>query len=373
MAVSSPASGSVISLFNKTLLPEALKETVFGQMIGDDNVLKQERDLEINRGTSFTTTLGNNLTGTGFGLSTPVDGNAEALSDFTDTISVDQLSQPVEVPTRMNVDQHKIGWEYSETGYNRLRKWTTATFEIWAANQLAGNTATAIGSGSDTIPYDGRTYPAGKTTLATGNNTATAPSTNRIIRAGGAATDQVLTSSDVFTLSLIDAAVEKARTATPVIEPVRYEGNDVFICLISTEQMTDLRRDTTSAVQFVDISLSLLNGGQDPFSNPLLKTTGILYNNTIIIENTRVPYGVNSSSSAQISTVRRALFLGKQAACFGYKGSGAGEAMFHEEYKDGGRYLQITANLVGGLKKTVFNSEDYATVVISTYAAPHTS
>ncbi len=366
MATTSPVSGSVISLYNKTLVPESLKEGIFGQLIGDNNVLKQERDLELNRGTSFITTLGLNLTGTGFDLSTPVDGNEEDITQYTDTVQVGQLTNSVRVPTTQNSDQHSVGWDYIEAGFERLRKWVTETFEIWMANSLGGNTATEITAGD-------RTYTAGTTARATGLNTAVAPSANRVIRAGGAANDQSITASDTMTLQLIDAAVEKARLATPVIEPVNYQGKGVYICLVSPEQMTDLRRDTAGAVQFTDIALSMLNGGQDPYSNPLLKATGFLYNNTLILENTRVPYGVNASTSAQLTTVRRALFLGRQAASFGFKGAGAGEAMFHEEPKDGGRYRQITANLVAGGKKTVFNSEDYATITISTYAAAHTS
>jgi len=371
MAVTSPATGSIISLFGKRLIPEALKETIFGQMVG--STIKQETELSNMRGVDFTTTLGINLTGTGFGLATPVDGNEESIDSFTDTVVVDQLTQAVKVPTTMNVDQQTIGWDWTKEGFERLRKWMTATFEIWAANQIAGNTATQIGSGTDTLPYDGRVYTAGKTTFATGNNTATAPTANRVIRAGGAATDQALTSTDTMTLSLVEAAVEKARNATPVIEPVNFEGRDVFIMIISNEQWTDLLRDTTSPVQVVDISLSLLNGGNNPFANDLIKVQGFQYQDTLIIRNSRIPYGVNSSSSAQISTVRRAIFMGNQAASFGFKGAGAGEAMFHEEMKDGGRFRQVTANVVGGLKKIVYNSEDYGVITVSTFADAHTS
>ena len=43
------------------------------------------------------------------------------------------------------------------------------------------------------------------------------------------------------------------------------------------------------------------------------------------------------------------------------------------EFKNGGKQLQLTGNLIGGLKKSVFDSEDFGSIVISTFAAPHTS
>lgn len=371
MTVTTPVSESVVRLFKKTLIPEALKESIFGQMVG--TVLNQESELSNMRGKDFTSTLGLNLTGTGFGLSTPVDGNEDSIAQFTDTVTVDQLTEPLLLPTKDNVDQHVIGWEYSAEGFDRLRKWFTVTFEIWAANQLAGNTATQIGSGTDTIPYDGRVYIPGRTIFATGNNTATAPTSQRIVSAGGAANDESLTSTDVMTLGLVEAAVEKARTASPIIEKVSFEGQMVYPLLVSDEQWTDLLRDTSGSVQVVDISLSMLAGGQSPFSNPLMKVRGFMYQDAMIIRNTRVPYGVNSSTGAQISTVRRAMLLGNQAVSFGFKGAGKGEASFHEKFKDGGRLVQITGNIIGGLKKTVYNGEDYAVITIPTFAAAHTS
>ena len=373
MAKTSPASGSIITLYGKRLIPEAIKETVFGQFVGDNNALKQERDLETQRGTSFVSTLALNLTGTGFGLDTAVDGNEESISQFVDTVSVDQLTEAILIPTKANVEQHQVGWEYSKEGFDILKRWFKVTFEIWAANQLAGNTATAIGVGSDTAPYDGRTYAAGKTLFATGNNAATAPTTNRIFRAGGAATDQALSSADTMTLKMIDAAVERAITTSPMISPVMYNGKEMYVCLVSPEQWVDLVRDSSSPVQITDINLSLLQGGGSLSENPMITAKGFEYNRTLIIENSRVPYGVNGSTSAQISTVRRALFLGKGAASFGFKGAGAGEAMMYQETKDGGRYEQITGNVIGGLKKAVYNSEDYGVIVLSTYAASHTS
>ncbi len=370
MTLTVSPSASRTRLFGKTLIPEALKETIMGQFVGSG--LKQETDLRDLRGDRITTTIGLNLTGLYQGTGEPTDGNEEAIAFFNDTFLVGEMSKSVKVPTIMSLDQNSVEWEYEIEAYERQKKYAAATFEIWAMNQLAGNTATAIGVAGANSPYDGRNASGGDVVKQTGNQAAIAPSASRIVRSGGAASDQALTSSNTYSLRMVDAMYEIAKNATPVFEPINYKGQEVFINIISTEQKTDLIRESGSQVQFTDISLSLLNGGQSPYKNPLMTASGFLYRNTLILENTRVPYGVNNAGG-QISTVRRAIYFGKNAAAFAYKGADAGEATFFEQYFNGGRELQITANSVAGLKKVVFNSTDYAVIVGSSYAAPHTS
>ena len=44
-----------------------------------------------------------------------------------------------------------------------------------------------------------------------------------------------------------------------------------------------------------------------------------------------------------------------------------------EELFDYENQLGVSAGLIFGLKKTVFNSADFATIVLSSYAAAHTT
>ena len=248
-----------------------------------------------------------------------------------------------------------------------MKRWFNATFDIWTFQQLAGDD-------SNSFTNDGRTYStAAERLLGTGNNLPVAPSTNRIIRAGGQSDDQSLTSADTFTLGLIDAAVETAKTAIPMVSPIPLMGRLMYVCFISEEQLTDLFRDTSSPVQVVDISLSKLAGGATDADDFLVTAQGFVYRETLVIANTRIPNGSNSGTNVAITNTRRAVFCGEHAASFGYKGGGLGEATFFDEFKNGGKQLQLTGNLIGGLKKAIFNSEDFGSIVISTFAAPHTS
>lgn len=86
-----------------------------------------------------------------------------------------------------------------------------------------------------------------------------------------------------------------------------------------------------------------------------------------------VTQGVNSSTGAAITTVRRAVFCGAQAAVVAYgQKHQANKMRWNEELLDHKRKLEVSAWSIWGLKKARFNSVDYGTIVVSTYAAAHT-
>lgn len=373
MAETTVAQGANIAVkrFSETLIPEILKETVFGQFTGETSILKQETDLENLSGEQITIQLGLNLTGVGLGEGVAIDGNEEALSFKDDTLLMNELSQALLLPTKVSMAQKRVGFSHEDAGVERLKKWFKGRFDIWAFNSLAGNTATSFTS-------DGITFSTtAEKLLGTGNNTATAPSTNRVVRAGGQANDESLTSTDTMTLKLIDVAVEKARTATPAIAPIRIMGREMYVCFISEEQLTDIIRDTSSAITVVDISLNELAGGQDIEDNFLVTARGFSYRETLLIANTRVANGLSSATSVTIANVKRAIFCGQHAGSFAYAGAGVGEAQLFRDFKNGGKQLQLTGNVLGGMKKTRFTiggtAEDFGVITIATYAAAHTS
>ena len=134
-------------------------------------------------------------------------------------------------------------------------------------------------------------------------------------------------------------------------------------------QVTDLRI-TTSSGQWLDIQKAAMAGATSSKS-PIF--TGALgeYNGVVLHKANRVTTGVNGASGAQITTVRRAVLCGAQAAVFAYGGDGGQEMTWVEEEFDYENQLGVASAMISGLKKTVFNSADFGTVVVSTYAAAH--
>jgi hypothetical protein len=97
-----------------------------------------------------------------------------------------------------------------------------------------------------------------------------------------------------------------------------------------------------------------------------------VYNNTILHASSRIPVGVNSVSGADVPNVRRAILCGAQAGVVGFgRENGPTRYTWVEESFDYGNKLGVSAGSIFGLKKSVFNSADYGTIVMSSYAASH--
>lgn len=135
-------------------------------------------------------------------------------------------------------------------------------------------------------------------------------------------------------------------------------------------QVFDIRTSTTTG-QWLDIQKAAMTGGQID-NNPIY--TGALgeYNGVILHQAFRVPQGVNSTTAAPVTTARRAIFCGAQAGVIAYgEKDQSGEMSWVEELFDYQNQLGVSAGMIAGLKKTQFNSEDFGTIVVSSYAAPH--
>ena len=199
----------------------------------------------------------------------------------------------------------------------------------------------------------------------------------RGVRAAAAATDQALTSSDTMTLNLIDNALELNQASDQPIEPFSDYTFDLFL---SPYDIVNLKRDTSSAIQWFNIELARLQGGSDNSIDDMYKN-GMRcvgkYANVMIYEAPRVAFGLNSSSSAVITTTRRNVLLGKNALSFAspYGGRITDTDVpfkYREQLKDHDKYKSISAELLYGMKKmSPSNKEDIGVIVIGTYAATH--
>ncbi len=206
------------------------------------------------------------------------------------------------------------------------------------------------------------------TTKKNGMNTVTAPSTNRriIFDQNGTthAAESSIGASDTFQLKLIDWALELAKTVTPVIRPIRMNGKEYFVLFMHPYQAVDMALDYGTG-GWGDIQKAALQGGETT-RNPLFTGALGVYKNVILHDSTRIPNPTGS--------VRRAVLCGAQAAsiAFGREYEDAPLFKWKEEYFDYENQLGIAACTTYGMKKNIFNSEDYGTIVLSTYAASHT-
>lgn len=366
MAVSSWGVNApeAVKLWSRKLFHEALKRTWMSKFMGADSnsLIQLKNDTSKGPGDRITVTLRMLLSGAGIQGDSTLEGNEEALVTYTDNLLIDQLRHAVRSGGKMS--EQRIPFSVREEARMGLVDWWSDRIDTWAFNQLAGV---------------GGPQTAGSVTAAdtryTGNNARVATSTGRILRQGGATTDDSLNSAASasalsFKLALLDRAVVVAKTASPQIRPVRVGGNDYYVCFLHPNQVRDLRANTTTGgLQWTEIQKAALQGG-DIADNPIFTGALGIYNGVVLHESTRVPLGEESSQTA-LTGVRSALFCGAQAGMMGYgQGFGSSKMSWVEELFDYGNQLGVSAGMIGGLKKTQFNSTDFGVIKINTQAMP---
>ena len=341
-----------VKLWSEKLFREALYQTEAAKFMssGQDSVFQLLNDTEKGAGDKITYGLRMQLSGDGVLGDATLEGNEEALTTYSDSILIDQLRHAVKSNGKMS--EQRVKFDVRKEAMMGLADWWAGRIDTALFNQLGGNT------GEARLAY-------------TGNNATVAPSSTRQYFANGVANEtQVISASasNVFKLKFIDYAVERARTATPLIRPVKVGGEDKFVLFLHEYQVTDLRTDASTAGNWFDIQGKALQGGIGSKS-PLY--TGALgeYNNTIIHRSKRVPVVTTNAGGGAY----RALFCGAQAGtvAFGQNYSGVEGQKWVEKAFDYGNQLGVSSSLIWGAKKSIFNSTDFGVIVLSAYAGAH--
>jgi len=334
-----------VKLWSKTLAREALKATWIGKFIGEgsDALLQERNDFKKSAGDRLTTTLRMQLTGDGVLGDGTLEGNEERLTTYTDNLLIDQLRHAVRSAGKMT--EQRIPWSIREEAKDGLVDWWAGRMDTAFFNQLCGFT-----------PQTDLRY--------TGNNAVLAPT--NVIRPNSRANDQSLVAGDEMTLQLIDTAVAAAKLSTPVLRPLKINGEDKYVLFLHTNQATQLRTNTATG-QWLDIQKAALAGGIGARS-PIY--TGALgeYNGVVLHESTRVTFGVNGATGAAEIDTRRAVLCGAQAGIIGFGGGMSyGGWDWNEELFDYGNQLGVEAGAIFGLKATRYNSADFSKIGIHTF------
>lgn len=327
-------------------------------LMGDDenSIIQVKTETRKGAGDKVTFGLRARLTGEGIGESEVAEGNGESLSIYSDAIVINELGHPVATRSANTIDQQRVPFDLRTQCIDSLGEWWATRKSVSFFNQVCGNTAQT-------------------NTKYTGLNATTAPTANRHLWSGSAGADEALTSDNIFTLDLIDAAVEMAKVGDSMVRPIRIDKQPKYVMYLHPYQVTSMRTNAATG-QWQDIQKAAMMGGNTT-RNPIY--TGALgeYNGVILRSSQDVTLGCNSSTpTTAVANTRRAVLLGAQSAVVAYAASsGSGKMRMHEELFDAARRLEVSAWSIWGLKKTVFNSGpasaavDFGTIVVSTYAA----
>jgi N4-gp56 family major capsid protein len=306
------------------------------------------------------------LSGAGFTENQLAEGNGESLTTYSDNLLINELGHVVGVKSEYTIDQQRVPFDLRDEAKGGLADWWGKRYSVSFFNQVCG-------------------YVIQGDVRFTGLNAVVAASSTRIIRQSSRASDDLLVAGDEFTLDLIDKAKEAAIVATPKIRPVTIMGKggggngrrdynstltDKYVMYLHPYQVTDLRKNTSTG-QWLDITKAAYMG-REATGNPIYSGAIAEYNSVILRSAFDVTTGV-SATTTDAPNARRAVLLGGQAAMIGFgQKNSPNKYRWNEELFDHKRRLEVSAWSIVGLKKTQFNSTDYGTIVVSTYAVAHT-
>lgn len=346
-----------VKLFSRKLFTEALKRCWLYRFIGEDDnsMIQILPDTSEGPGDKVTYPLRMQLSGPGVAGDGTLEGNEEDLTVYSDSLIIDQLRHAVRSNGKMS--EQRVTFSVREGALDGLSDWWADRIDTSGFNQLCGNT------GQADLRY-------------TGNNATVAPSANNIYYAngelaGGATTEALVASgsiSNIFKITFLDNAVERAKTNSPAIRPIRINGDSYYVAFLHPYQVTSMRQNSSNG-QWLDIQQSAMHGGEIT-KNPIFTGALGMYNNVIIHESTRIPKTVTNADG--VGGVYRAIVCGAQAGTIAFGQNSAGNRVeWVEELFDYGNKLGVAAGMIYGLKKTIFNSADFGTVVLSTWAQSH--
>lgn len=348
-------SPHAVKLWSKKIAREALKETMASKFMGtsSNNLIQVFDDTSKGAGDRIRVPLRLQLSGRGVGETEALEGNEESLSIYYDDLLINEVTHAVRM--KVTIDAQRVPFSVREEARLGIQDWFSERFDQSIANQLAGNTAQTD-------------------TLYTGNNAAVAPSSGTgadrrwLIRQQDDETDHSteasLSSSDTFSLKLLDRAVAIAKTSSPLIRPVKVGSQSYYVAFLHPYQVKDLRTNTNTG-DWLDIQKSAMQGG-DLESNPIFTGALGVYNGVVLHEWVRLPTAATGTNAANC---RRAVFCGAQALSMAW-GQGHSETpKYVEDLFDYDRQFGVSVQSIFGSKKLQFNSKDFGTIVMSTWAA----
>lgn len=342
--VSSPLA---VKRWSSELMKETLKKTFALQFMGEgsNNILQIKTEVSKDAGDRITFGLRQQLTGAGVQGDGTLEGNEEALVTYSQNVTIDQLRHAVRSGGKMS--EQRVPFSVRDEARDGLSDWWSDRIDAWMMNQLAGNT------GVSDVRY-------------TGMQATTAFDGDHVVYAGTGSTSTeaaISNSTDqLFTLTLIDKAVEKAKIATNQMRKVTVGNKDYYVMFLHPYQVTDLRTSTATG-QWLDIQKAAMTGGRVD-DNPIFTGALGVYNGVILFESIRVP--------SVVANTRRAILCGAQAAVMAFgRNYGKNTFSWKEELFDYENQLGVSGGCIGGLVKTRFNGSDFASVVVTTRAVAH--
>lgn len=322
----------------KDLFKIILPAVEYGYLVGtgSDSIVQLRTELGKGEGDKITFGIRLPLTGEGIVGRDTVEGNEEKLIFKDFDMTIEELNHAVDTGGKM--DEQRIPWDLMTEGKNALQDWWVDKLSDLLIATLCGDT---------TFTIAGQTFAqacTAPTKALTVNDTAEAS----------------ITSADVLDLHFLDrmkqrAELPSAGTNERKVRPLKKGGKNYFRVIMHNYVFDALRQN--------------MNVGQ---WGDLQRAAGKLQIPHVEFEYNGMLVSKSERCMAVTSTIYRCVLLGAQAATWAWGGAGEskGTVMSFVPYeKDAKRYVMIRGGGILGVKKVVYQSEDYGVVTGSSYGA----
>jgi hypothetical protein len=360
----SASDPQTVKLWSNRIYQEFVTDTGMLAAMMDAGIVTRQEQTEHNAGDTVTVSLRQKQEGYGLIGDQPATGQENALTYFPQQVVINELRYPMQIPNTMTISQQRVVYDLPADTYRAQMDWLSERAIISALYQMAGFNPT-------TFTWGGKPYTGFQQLELQGLNPVSAPTSQRIFYPNGLSTElQVSTDTTAtFKLSYIDQLEYMAETIQPYIRPISETSGIKYHLYVHNSIWTQMIEDTSAPIQFRDIFGSWIKDG---------KTTGTIarsfdYSQTRIFRSDKLPNGI--SAGVTLPNVRRSVFCGRDAAvmCLGRGFSGYGGIvpgfLIREDTIDIAKWRRVAISAIWGIKKTVFNGQDYGTIVIPNYTS----
>ncbi len=330
MATSTTIAALRKSLWRKALFADIQDTLYMSRFIGssEKSIIQEIEDFKKEAGETITFGLGMKLSGAGIEGDDELEGNEEALTDYSETMSINQLRHAVRLKGKM--DEKRSAYNMRTRAKDALSTWWAERLDQEILDKLCGKTTSDFA------------------------NTPSAPAASRSIWANNAGADTSLTADEVFDTKVITAAKQMAKMASPKVSPVRVDGKDKYVLFVHPYQMSDLKKDPVFKQEAREAGVR----GDD---NPIFSGAVKEYDGVIIHEHEYVYAWAGGAGNIPIA---RAALCGQQAATIAW----GNDVAWVEKSFDMGNKWAISCGAIFGVIKPMFNAKDYGVISIATAA-----
>lgn len=316
MAKTAFATGNALTkkLWEEKLFRDVVKQAYFSKFMSEspDNIVTVKRQLEKQKGDAIYIGLRMRLSGAGVNSGEALEGNEEALTTYSMSVSLEEYAHAVR--DRGPLDRSRVAFSIDDESVMALKDWGSEKI--------------------DKLCFD-----------------AIVASPTKIFYGGDATSTATIEEADVITPDLISKVKAAAktglnRTYVP-IRPIKFEGKDYYILLVHPDVLYDLEKDATFAQARREAELR----GKD---NPIFSGAYAVWNGVIIHDHENIPLATTWGAGSAFAGAK-CVFMGAQALTWAW---GMNPEVVAEEF-DYKREHGYAWKMIAGVAKSKFNSLDY--------------